>query len=227
MLFELIKLHPFLMEFEEYESLMQYADALYIKSQEFIKSGDTHSAIKMLRILSDFSDFAEEVKELIQNIESKQKFFNAIKEEDIILAYNLLDRNEDLQETEDGQKLQTQWNENLSKASEFASKGDVDGITSVMKSYMKISSKYMSLGTLFGWCYMVQLENAIKTKKEKVEIENGIKNYILNFGLQDQIENLFNSFKKQYPDSKLTLDLQTKGSLAMWRPSMIVKSILE
>ncbi|MBU1928024.1 hypothetical protein KKG77_03395 [bacterium] len=225
--FELIKLHPFLMEFEEYETLMRYADTLYIKSQELIQNGDTHSAIKMLRILSDFSDFSLEVKELILSIESKQKFFNAIKEEDTILAYNLLDKSEDLQETPDGQKLQTAWNADLSKASEFAAKGDVDGIISVIHPYMKVSSKYMSFGTLFGWCYMVQLENAIKMKKEKAQIENGIKNYILNFGLQDQIENIFNVFKDYYPDSKLTLDLQTKGSLAMWRPSMIVKSILE
>ncbi|MBU1216179.1 hypothetical protein KJ870_06075 [bacterium] len=225
--FELIKLNPFLMEFEEYETLMRYADTLYIKSQEFIQNGDTHSAIKLLRVLSDFSDFSQEVKELILNIEAKQKFFNAIKEEDIILAYNLLDKNEDLQETPDGQKLQMAWNSDLSKASEFAAKGDVDGIISVINPYMKVSSKHMSFGTLFGWCYMVQLENAIKMKKEKAQIENGIKNYILNFGLQDQIENIFNVFKEYYPDSKLTLELQTKGSLAMWRPSMIVKSILE
>jgi hypothetical protein len=64
-------------------------------------------------------------------------------------------------------------------------------------------------------------------KKEKVQIELGIKNYILYFGLQDQIENFFEIFIKHYPDSKLTLDVQNKGSLAMWRPSMIVKSILE
>jgi hypothetical protein len=225
--FELIKLHPFLMEFEEYEALMRYADTLYIKSQELIKSGDTHAAIKLLRVLGDFSDFSEEVRELVLGIESKQKFFNAIKEDDIILAYNLLDKNEDLQETQDGKRLQTQWNEDLSKASEFASKGNVNGIISVIEPYMKISTKYMSFGTLFGWCYMVQLENAINMKKEKVEVENGIKNYILNFGLVDQIENLFNTFKREYPTSKLTLDLLSKGSLSMWRPSMIVKSILE
>ena len=225
--FELIKLHPFLMEFEEYESLMQYADTLYIKSQECIKNGDTHSAIKYLRVLSDFADFSEVVKELILGIDSKEKFFNAIEESDMILAYNLLDKNEDLQETQDGKRLQMQWNASLSKASELASKGDVEGVVSAMEPYIKISSKYMSLGTLFGWCYMVQLEESIAAKKEKVQIENGIKNYILNFGLQDQIENLFNTFKKEYPDSKLTLDLQTKGSLGMWRPSMIVKSILE
>jgi len=74
---------------------------------------------------------------------------------------------------------------------------------------------------------MIQLEQAIKRKEDKHLIENGIKNYILCFGIQDQIESFFNIFMKYYKDSKLNLELQTKGSLSMWRPSMIVKSILD
>jgi len=85
----------------------------------------------------------------------------------------------------------------------------------------------MAIGTLFGWCYMVQLEIAIENKTPQNEIENGIKNYMLNFGLQDQIENFFTYFKDAYPNSKLSLEHLTQGSLSMWRPSMIVSSILE
>ncbi|MDD2789281.1 MAG: hypothetical protein PHU40_01300 [Sulfurimonas sp.] len=225
--FELIKQHPFLMEFEEYDVLMRYADTLYIKSQECIKAGDTHSAIKMLRILTDFSDFTEEVKTLMVEIEAKEKFFNAVKENDMLLAYNLLDKIEELQDTPDGKLLQEQWNRDLASASEYAAKGSVAGILQVLKPYIKIHSKFMSFATLFGWCYMVQLENAIKLKKERAEIENGIKNYVLNFGIQDQIENLFAVFIKHYPDTKLSLELLSKGSLSMWRPPMIVKSILD
>ena len=225
--FELIKQHPFLMEFPEYSSIMNYADTLYMKSQELIRSGDTHPAIKMLRVLADFDDFKEEVKELLTDIESKQKFFNAIKDNDIALAYNLLAISEDLQSTEDGARIQERWNLDLGKANEFAVEGNVDGIKEALTEYMSISSKYMSLANVFGWCYMVQLEKAVKTKKDKVVVEEGIKNYVLCFGVQDQIENFFNIFMKYYPTSKLSMELLTKGSLSMWRPSMIVKSILD
>jgi len=34
-------------------------------------------------------------------------------------------------------------------------------------------------------------------------------------------------FKKQYEDSKLDLEQVKKGSIEMWRPAMIVDSILE
>jgi hypothetical protein len=227
MTFELIKLHPFLKEFPEYISIMNYADSLYIKSQELVQKGDTNSAIKFLRVLVDFPDFQKEVKELMVDIESKQKFFKAIKDKDMILAYNMLDMSDDLQNTDDGKKLQQKWNRDLSKANSFANDGDSGGVEKALQDYMLISSKYMAIGTVFGWCYMVQLEIAINNNQNQIVIENGIKNYILNFGLQDQILSLFEIFISKYPSSKLNLDFQTKGSLEMWRPKMIVKSILE
>ncbi len=225
--FELIKLHRFLKEFPEYTTIMNYADTLYMKSQELIHIGDTHPAIKMLRILSDFPDFSTEVKELMLDIDTKQKFFKAIKDEDIISAYDMLDLSDSLQLTEDGKQLQQQWNNDLTAANNFAVDGNIHGIEETLKLYMTIGSKYMALGSVFGWCYMVQLENAINSKKDQHLIEEGIKNYILNFGLQDQILSLFEIFISKYPKSKLNLELQTKGSLNMWRPSMIVNSILE
>ncbi|MDQ7061932.1 MAG: hypothetical protein Q9M43_12785 [Sulfurimonas sp.] len=225
--FELIKLHPFLKEFPEYITIMNYGDTLYIKSQELINSGDTHAAIKMLRILADFPDFSSEVKILMLDIESKQKFFKAIKDEDIIAAYNMLDMSDDLQETDDGKRLQLQWNKDLSIANNFAIEGNTKGIENTLKAYIAMSSKYMALGTVFGWCYMIQLELAVEAKKEQSFIENGIKNYILNFGLQDQILSFYEIFISKYPESKLNFELLTKGDLSMWRPSMISASILD
>jgi len=225
--FELIKLHPFLIEFPEYTSIMNYADTLYIKSQELIGVGDTHSAIKMLRILSEFPDFETEVKELMVDIEAKQKFFKAIKDEDIVSAYNMLDLSDDLQVTEDGRKLQAKWNKDLAKANSHAVDGNVIGVKDTLQEYMTISSKYMTIASVFGWCYMVQLEKAIEANLDQVKIEEGIKNYILSFGIQDQILSFYEIFIKKYPKSKLNLELLTQGSLDMWRPSMVVNSILE
>ena len=225
--FELLKQHPFLAEFPEYETLLNYADTLYIKAQKLLEEGDTHSAIKMLRVLLDFTDFKEEAKELILQVELKQKFFNAIEEEDIATAYNMMALSEELQETEDGKKLQEEWNQDLVKANAYAVEGNITALKVVLDKYMKISSKYAALATIFGWAYMVQLEDAAARKEDRIKIENGIKNYILNFGVQDQIENFFEYFKKRYPETKLNFELLSKGSLTQWRPSMIVDSILD
>ncbi|WP_294963113.1 hypothetical protein [Sulfurimonas sp.] len=225
--FELIKLHPFLKEFSDYEVLMTYADSLYIKSQKLLDVDDTHAAIKILRTLVDFSDYTDEVKELMVYIENKQKFYNAIEEDNIEIAYNILSINEELQESEDGKKLQSKWNKDLQKSNEYALTGNLKMLNVVLEKYMKISSKNNALANIYGWCYMCQLEKAIEMKKEQSIIENGIKNYILFFGLEEQIESYYQLFIKSYPGSKLSLELQTKGSIDMWRASMIVNSILD
>lgn len=225
--FELIKLNPFLKELSDYRALLDYADSLYIKSQKLIQEDDTHAAIKLLRILIDFTDFTKEVKELMKTIEIRHKFYDAIKEDDIASAYNLLAQNEDLQTTKDGKRLQKEWNDTVAIANEFALDANIKELNRVFEKYMSISSKSIALAEIYGWCYMVELEKAIEAKREQATIERGIKNYILYFGLQGQIESLFNIFKDNYPQTKLNLDLQTKGSKSMWRTSMIVNSILD
>ena len=223
--FELIRLHPFLTEFPEYDSLMNYADSLYMKSQEAIQKGDTHTAVKLLRILEDFPDFQEEVKMLMQEIEAKQKFFNAVQSKDYALAYNLMAISEDLQETVDGAKLHKRWMDDLSEAYSYTHLGDVEKIKQLIKPYLKIRSKYMALASLFGQTYIAQLENAIRDEEEQSKIENGIRNYLLAFGEDEHIDSLFSYFKQQYKETKLELERLPKGSLKMWRPSMIVDSI--
>ncbi len=225
--FELVKQHPFLKEFPEYDALLKFGDSLYIKSQKFMQEGDTHSAVKILRVLVDFTEFSKEAKELLYNVESYQKFFNAIEDEDMQLAYKFLDSLDNLMDTEDGQKLQEQWNNDFNKAKIYAAKGDVANVKKVLKKYMNISSKNISLAFVFSLCYIVQLEDAISAKKDQRILEAGIKNYILYFGIDDTIEELFLLFKKHYPQTKLNLELQTKGSANMWKPAMIVNSILE
>jgi len=225
--FELLKQHQFLYEFPEYTILTNYADTLYAKIDQFMQEGDTHGALRLLRVLEDFPDFADEVRELSRSVEFRQRFFQAIEEDDLATAYNMMEATEDLQESEDGARLQALWNDDLKRSSEFASNGDSKGLEESLAKYMKISSKYMAIGTIFGWCYIVQLEDAVIDKRAQKDIENGIKNYMLCFGLQDQIENFYGYFKDCYADSKLSLEHLTQGSLSMWRPSMIVESILD
>ncbi len=225
--FELVKRHPFLKEFPDYDALMTYGDTLYIQVHKLIEENDIHSALKLLRTLKVFSDFAEEAQTLIKEVESKQKFYKALEENDIAVAYNMMAVSEDLLETDAGMDLQAKYNSDVLQANKYAALGNVQGVYTVLKPYMKIESKYTALATIFGWCYIVQLENALEQNVSQQEIEKGIKKYILNFGIQDQIEDFFETFKQKYPDSKLNFELLKKGSLSMWRPSMIVKSILD
>lgn len=225
--FELIKQNKFLKSFPEYGVITRYGDNLYIKVQELMNANDTHSASKILEVLRDFDDFKEDVIELHKEIEYKQKFFNAQEIDDKISAYNIMSEVESLVNTNYGKQLQTQWNKDLEIANKYASVGDAVGVKKSLDNYMKTTSKYVPIATVFSWCYMVQLENALDDDLEQNHLENGIKNYIKNFSKDENIEYFFDIMKNKYEKSKLNFELLTQGSLSTWKPSMIVHSILE
>ncbi|MEA3228918.1 MAG: hypothetical protein U9P38_07595, partial [Campylobacterota bacterium] len=225
--FELAKIHPFLTNLQEYITLIEYADGLYINALKLIETGDNISAIKMLRVLLDFPDFKDEVKLLLKNIEIKQQFLEAVKYDNLLIAYNLMERSSELQNTKEGLKLQEKSKKDFSKANRYAMQGDVENIEKIVKPYFKISSKYRLLAALFRLCYLVQIEQALRFQKTKREIEIGIKNYILFFGIDNKIKIFFNAFLRDYKDSKLNIDFLQKGSFEKWKPIMVVKSILE
>ena len=225
--FSLVKQHPFLKEFSDYDALLSYADSLYIQAQRYLQADETHLALKLFRILKVFPNFAQEAHDSIIFIETKQKFFNAIESKDMALAYMLLDMHEELQNTPDGARLQKEWNEDIVDAYYYATQGDAQGVEKQLFTYKQIGSKYRYIATLIAWCYMVQLENAIREKQEMQTIENGIKKFVLQFGLQDQIISFYELFTQTYPHSKLKLDSMPHGALRLWKPSMIVKSILD
>ncbi len=224
--FEILKQNPFLREYPEYKALVKYSDSLYMKAQTLLGNGDTHAAIKIFRILLEFDDFKDEAKEIISDIENRHKFFNAIEAGDMIAAYNLLDISPVLKESIDGKKLHEQWEGDLAKAKECASFCDAKGVKNAFEKYMKIKSKNMDMAAVLSECYINQLSNALKDNIEQKSMENGIKNYILYYGLDEKIREIFELFQVQYPETKLNIESQTQGSIGGWRPSMIVETIL-
>jgi hypothetical protein len=132
-----------------------------------------------------------------------------------------------LQASSDGIKLMQLWESDYDKARGIAARADTEGVKRVLDKYIQVRSKYIAIATLISWCYISQLNQALEAKLEQKVIEDGIKNYILYLGLTNQIEIFFNEFFKSYPQTKLNLESQTRGSMESWRPSMIIKSILD
>lgn len=66
--FNLIRINPFLTQLQEYTSLLDYADSLYIESHKLIEKNKINAAIENLEILLDFTDYAQEAKELLETL---------------------------------------------------------------------------------------------------------------------------------------------------------------
>ncbi|MDT8338519.1 MAG: hypothetical protein RQ763_04900 [Sulfurimonas sp.] len=224
--FEIVKQAEVLKEYPEYRALVNYSDNLYIKAQVMLGNGDANSALKIFRVLLDFDDFRDEAKESIEKIEAERKFFTALKEGDSTLAYTIMDEFEELKESNNGKMLQTQWEEDFEKASDIALYADIEGAKRILAKYMNIKSKSQEIADVFSKAHIVQLYRALDEERDQKSIENGIKNYMLYYGLTKRIEGYFEDFKGKFPQSKMNLNSQKQGSIQNWRPSMIVNSIL-
>lgn len=224
--FEIVKQGKFLKDYPEYRALINYSDSLYMKAQVMLGNGDTNSALQIFRILLDFDDFRDEAKESIAEIEAKRKFFSALKEGNTALAYSIMDEFDTLRESQDGKVLHTQWREDIQKADDLALYADIEGVKGILAKYMNIKSKSKEIADVFSKAHITQLYRALDEDIEQKSVENGIKNYILYYGVTKRIEGFFEDFKVKFPHSKININSQKQGSIESWRPSMIVESIL-
>ncbi len=219
--------HPFLKNFPEYHAMITYAQSLYEKAMEHLKKNELNAALKYLRVVTEFKEYTDKVKILIEDIESRYKFLEAVKENNLSRAYHYLAQNEDLALTREGRKLETYWDDAAANANGFAAKGDPLGVKEALKEFLDIKEKHTAIATVVAYAYRMQIENAIKRKQPLHKVEKGIKNYVSYFGKDEQIQNLFKIFQNYYQDSKLNIDLLNEGSLSSWHPAMIVPDILE
>jgi len=222
--FELVKNHPFLKEFSEYSTVMEYADKLYIQAMKAYQNNDLPVAKKSCEVLIHFPDYSKEANELLETIKVKHLFFDAIASENYLNAFSYLASYPLLYETTEAKKLESNWNNILDQALRYVVKGEIDGLRKHFEFYLPISAKYASMASVFAQCYSVQLEKKLRAHAPSSELENGIRNYVGLFGLDDYMIYFFNLYKHNY-ETHLDLQMIKHGSVDMWSPSMLVSDI--
>lgn len=222
--FDLVKNHPFLKEFSEYASVMQYGDKLYIQAMRGYKEGDLMNAKIACEILVYFPDYAKEASELLDTLKAQQLFMDAVNSRNYLNAFAYLASYPLLYETKEARKLEAHWNKTLDSALRYALKGDIEGLKKQFEFYLAIPAKYPGMGSVFAQSYGVQLEQKLRAKVTMFELENGIRNYIAMFGNDEYILFFFTLFKHEYKTS-LDIQLVKKGNLESWTPSLLVDDI--
>ncbi|MCK9372884.1 MAG: hypothetical protein M0P91_06775 [Sulfuricurvum sp.] len=224
--FDLIRIHPFLKEFAEYTTVLEYADKLYIKAQKAYQNGEFSVALKGCEVLIHFPDYHHEAHEMMETIKAKHLFFDAITAKNMVNAFAYLDTYPLLYETAEAQLLERQWNETVDKAQRYAARGMVEDVRKTFKGFQSISAKFTAMASVYAQCYQVQLENKLRADSPQSILERGIGQYVRFFGIDEGITLVFNFFKNKY-ESELELEGLEEGDLNNWSPSMIVKEIGE
>jgi hypothetical protein len=221
---ELIKMHAFLKEFTEYDEVMLYIDKLYIKTHKEFKSGDYVNAKKGCEELVLFPDYAQEAREIVEVIKVKKLFYEALFADNFIGAFSYLSTYPLLYDLPEAKKLEAQWNKTVDQAQRLVVKGNPLELRTIFTNYLSVNAKFAAIGSVFTQSYAVQLEQKIGQHAPANELENGIRNYIAMFGLDDTIVSFFDVFKGHY-ETKTDLKMLKQGSLDSWTPSMIMSDI--
>lgn len=222
--FDLVKNHPFLKEFTEYGTVIEYAEKLYVQVQMAYKKGELSTAKKVCEILISFPDYFAEAHEMLETIKVKHLFFDAIASENFLNAFSYLNSYPLLYETPEAQKLENHWNKVLDIALRYAAKGEIEGLRKHFEYYFSINAKYSAMGAVFAQCYAVQLEQKLRAHAPMSELENGLRNYVEMFGCDDYVLYFFTLYTRGY-ETKMDLTTLKQGSLEGWNPSMIVDDI--
>ncbi|MGZ8548045.1 MAG: hypothetical protein ACXW33_05555, partial [Sulfuricurvum sp.] len=222
--FYLVNNHPFLKEFTEYSTVVEYAEKLYMQAQMAYKGGELSTAKKACEILISFPDYSAEAHEMLDTIKVKHLFFDAIASENFLNAFSYLNSYPLLYETPEAQKLENHWNKVLDIALRYAAKGEIGGLRKHFEYYFSINAKYSAMGAVFSQCYAVQLEQKLRAHAPVGELENGLRNYVEMFGCDDYILYFFAIYAREY-ETQMDLKTLKQGSLEGWSPSMIMDDI--
>lgn len=221
---EVIKMHPFLKEFSEYDELLEFIDKLYIKTQKEFRTGDYVNAKKGCDILILFPDYGQEAREMAEAIKIKNLFYEALSSDNYSNAFSYLNAYPLLYEMPEAQKLESQWNKTLDQALRQAVKGDIGELRTIFAQYLSINAKFSAVGSVFAQCYAMQLDHKIRVHAPVSEVENGLRNYISMFGIDETMLSFFDVFKGLY-ETKTDLKMLKQGSLDSWTPAMIISDI--
>ncbi len=223
-MFELIKRYPFLKEFAEYTAVMEYAHKLYIQTNVKYHTEEFAAARNGYEILSAFPDYAAEAKEMLESITIKSLFYEAIAADNLNSAYSYLNMHPFLYETPEALALEVQWQSVVDEAQHYAAKGLALKTLGVFTPYLNIHEKYAVIAGIMAEAYCVQLEEKIKHKAPQNIIEEGIRRYVKLFGVEEEIEEVFTIFKRNYATS-MELKNLPQGSMDSWLPIYRIEDI--
>lgn len=222
--FGLVKMYPFLKEFSEYGSTMEYGDLLYIQAQKAYTNGDYANARKACKVLISFPDYSKDAQEMDETIRIKHLFYQAITMNDLSNAFSYLSIYPLLYETPEAQLLERQWDGIVDNAQRFASTGSIQETLEVFEPYFTITDKYRAMGSVMAQAYCVQLEQKIQFKVPQKDIEYGIRQYINMFGMDEGIRSVHNYFKLLY-ETSLDLEPFEENTSGSWTPDMKIDDI--
>lgn len=225
-LFSLLERCPFIKEFDEYDKLLDYADNFYIKASHALQNKEYPEAISYATELINFPDLKDDAQEIIESAKTSYQFAQAFEREDIASMYEMIGKYPYLSENTEARALEKEWSKHLEVAEKYAAKADVQNVCATLKDFFEIKAKHAAIAVVIQQAYISQLHHSLRSNISVAAIEDGIKQYVAFFGIDDHIENFYEKFA-QNRQTRLDISRLHKGSIHLFRPSFIIPDIVK
>ena len=200
--FTLLNRYPFLYDTPEYEMAINYGKKLKEMAKEELKRGNYKKAMLLASTLEEFPDMKEEAKDIAEKARIFSIFLNSVSKKDIDTIEKSVMDYPFLEETEDYKNFKEEINDRFSSAERYSVKGDVVQIKEILNPFSQSKIYKNRMKQIFKATYLNQLvsllANYSKTKNKTIgnRVLKGIKNYLLLFGMDNEIGDLIEKAKK-------------------------------
>jgi len=180
---------PFLKESVSYQKAIMLGEQIIDKAFAFDQSGDYEKALSYLAILTDFTPFKISALERKKHIENKIAFFSAIKQKQTKIAYEIIERDNDLTTLPEFESLKNEFNTISKKAYKKAFGGFSDHVLQILGDYLDIIYWQDKIGAIVKVSYLNEIKyGAQKYSPKQVDWKRTFEDYVSRFGKDDEIQ---------------------------------------
>lgn len=186
---------PLLRKFPSYQNFIKDTGEIVGATIKALNERSFEQAELFLNELKDVVQYESEYLQLKKLYSLAKNLHRALTHEQLRSAYHLIDNHHELLMLPWGEELNTQWNEKLSLAEQYAIKGDISYIKNELGDLFDLPHRYGRIGDILRTAYHVQLKKLLKTDSEAFCA--GIITYCELFGIDTELRNLLKKAKQK------------------------------
>lgn len=201
--FKLVEKNTFLKDESFYSRIVELGNQTYSKLLATEHEGNYDEAIKIAEYLEHFIPFTEKVLDIKDIIKSKLDLKELIQADDMTNIYNTIAVDSELELSSIFAEYHKKFEETKDKATALANEGKSPQVKETFKNHLGIEYLSNSIAMIFKLSYLVEIESAMKSDPEGINIQETMQRYEMLFGIDDELELLAKKlqFAHLIPDS--------------------------
>ena len=200
--FRLVENNEFLKDESLYSKIVEIGNQTYSKLLKMEQVGDYDKAAQIANYLADFIPFNEQTAQVNEIIESKKDLISLIQTNNVKIIYDRISESNELELSSIFSEYHKVFQAKKEEATLFANEGQTPQVKETLENHLNIDFLINSVAAIFKLSYLVELENAINTAPQNVNISASLERYAILYGIDDEVIFLSKrlNFFSQVPD---------------------------